>query len=121
MAPIVVIGHLITSTPSARRTLITELAKISFYSLASEPDVVKYAITVPRDPADETSIYVVEQYRTQAALTTHMSSPAVSSILSFFAANPSLLAGPGKVYTMDHQSGYTSPSAARASDAVIAF
>lgn len=61
MSSLVVVGVLKTTSKEARQKVLDQFAKIVKYSEAQEPGVVKYAITVPRDESDETTIYAIEE------------------------------------------------------------
>ena len=62
MASHVVVGHLKATDLAARQKIIDQFKVIVGYSRSDEPGVHRYAITVPRDTADETSIYAIEEY-----------------------------------------------------------
>lgn len=61
MTTLVVVGVLKTTSKEARQQVLDQFAKIVDYSKAQEPGVVKYAITVPRDESDQTTIYAIEE------------------------------------------------------------
>lgn len=41
--------------------VVNALTKVSIYSKQNEPEVLRYAIALPRDASDDKSVYVVEE------------------------------------------------------------
>ena len=62
MPKIITIGHLTTTGIEARNTLIQSFEQIAEYSRQSEPGVLVYAITIPRDTSDDKTIYMIEEF-----------------------------------------------------------
>lgn len=60
MAPILAITHLTTVDPQARQKVIDRLTKVADFAQNLEPDVIRFAVTIPRTE-DDTSIYVIEE------------------------------------------------------------
>lgn len=58
---VVVVGHLKTTSKEARDKTIKQFEAIVKYSEAQEPGVHRYAITVPTDETDDTTIYAIEE------------------------------------------------------------
>ncbi|KAF2837369.1 hypothetical protein M501DRAFT_937871 [Patellaria atrata CBS 101060] len=107
MAPILVIGHLTTSTAEAREKIINALSQIMEYAKAKEPGVTKYCITVPQDTEDATSVFVIEEYADQAAFDSHMAPTVLAPILDIFQSEPGLLKSPPAVQTLEPVHGFT--------------
>ena len=61
MSTLVVVGHLVATSKDARQKVLDQFSKIVDFSRSDEPGVLSYAITVPRDEKDETSIYAIEE------------------------------------------------------------
>lgn len=57
----VVVGHLKATSKSARQQVLEQFETIVKFSQADEPGVLRYAITIPRDTTDETTIYAIEE------------------------------------------------------------
>lgn len=57
----VVVGHLKTTSKNARQQVLERFETIVNFSGPEEPGVLRYAITVPRDATDETTIYAIEE------------------------------------------------------------
>lgn len=61
MASHVVVGHLQTTGKDARQKVLDQFEAIANFSKSQEPGVLRYAITVPRDASDETTVYAIEE------------------------------------------------------------
>ncbi|KAF2476713.1 uncharacterized protein BDR25DRAFT_339625 [Lindgomyces ingoldianus] len=121
MPSIVVIGHLTAANKEARQTVLDALTKVSQYSKQSEPGVLRYAITVPRDVSDEKSIYVIEEYADQAVLDSHMGSKAVTDLIAFFTANGDLFGGATNVSTLETSSAFVRPEITKCNDPFMCY
>lgn len=61
MPSLIVVGHLKATSKAARAQILDQFHQIVQYSESEEPGVLRYAITVPQDAADESSIYAIEE------------------------------------------------------------
>lgn len=78
MPGFIIIGYLQTTSKEARtkvrqissqpgtwssdvRQIIEELEVVAEFTRKHEPDTLQYAITIPIDESDETSVYVIEE------------------------------------------------------------
>lgn len=61
MSSLIVVGHLKATSKIARDQILDQFHQIVQYSRTEEPGVLRYAITVPQDEVDETSIYAIEE------------------------------------------------------------
>ncbi|ORY09229.1 hypothetical protein BCR34DRAFT_487621 [Clohesyomyces aquaticus] len=122
MPSTVVVGHLTAANKGARQKIINAVTKVSQYSKQSEPGVLRYAVTIPRDASDETSVYVIEEYANQAALDAHMGCKAVTDLISDFTENgATLFGGATNVYTSETSSAFVRPEITQCSDPFIAY
>lgn len=75
------------TNPASPFQYIAKLAATSAYSKANEPGVLSYAVCVPRDEADQKTIYMLEAYTDQAALDAHMKIDNVTEMIKWMGAN----------------------------------
>lgn len=61
MASHVVVGHLVTTGKDARQKVLDQFEVIANFSRSQEPGVLRYAIAMPTDASDETTIYAIEE------------------------------------------------------------
>ncbi|ROT38012.1 hypothetical protein SODALDRAFT_344835 [Sodiomyces alkalinus F11] len=85
---IVVIATVPTSSVEKRDELIKQLLGAADAAQNNEPGTLKYAVCVPRDPAKETDIWMIEEYADKAALDQHMSLPTITAMAAWIGANP---------------------------------
>lgn len=64
---------------------------------------------------------MIEEYASQTALDAHMASKAVTDLIAFFGANPTLFGGAPTVTTSETSSAFTRPEAAKATDPFITY
>ncbi|KAF2264444.1 hypothetical protein CC78DRAFT_568364, partial [Lojkania enalia] len=121
MPSIVVIAKLLTAGGDARQSVIDALDKVSKYSKANEPGVLRYMLTVPRDSLDDKSVYVFEEYADQAALDAHMGTKATADLIAYFGTNSSLFSGSPDIATCETSSSFARPECATATDPYIAY
>lgn len=62
MGRMMTIGHLTTADKDARDKVIKAFEDIVQYSKDNEPGVSIYAITIPTNPSDQRTIYMIEEY-----------------------------------------------------------
>jgi quinol monooxygenase YgiN len=75
--------------------LIAIFKDITDYSYKNEnPGVIRYVTLIPTDASDETSVYMLEQYKDQAALDAHLSSAPVQKLLKFFGDESPIVGAP---------------------------
>ncbi|KAF2735571.1 hypothetical protein EJ04DRAFT_511689 [Polyplosphaeria fusca] len=117
----VVIAKLNTANGEARQTVINALAKVQEFSKPNEPGVLRHATLVSRDPSDDKSLYVIEEYADQAAFDGHMAAKATTDLISNFEANPSLFAKPTEISMSDISSSFVRPECARAADPFVGY
>ncbi|KAF2119293.1 hypothetical protein BDV96DRAFT_342530 [Lophiotrema nucula] len=92
---VVTTAHLQVKSKEARDKLIAIFNEITEYSRENEnPGVNRYVTLVPTDPANETSLYMLEQYKDQAASDAHLQTPPVQKLLKFFTDEEPLIAPP---------------------------
>jgi len=120
MSSVFIIGHLQTNSEEARNQIIGELDKVAQFTLQNEPGTYKYAITIPKDESDETSIYVIEEYADQASFATHQTSSAFKDLVNF-AENENLYAEEPVVYELTPFHILTRPKVLTHNDPYIVF
>lgn len=138
MPKIITVGHLTTTSIEARNTLIESFEKIAEYSKQSEPGVSVYAITVPRDPSDDTTIYMIEEfvivtnihkictlmnplrYSDQATSDAHLASKPVQDLIALFGSKP-VLAGAPLVYQLEPIYSFSKAHVSQVTDPHIVF
>ncbi|KAF1988050.1 hypothetical protein K402DRAFT_392323 [Aulographum hederae CBS 113979] len=121
MAPFLVVGHLTMKSPGARQKVIDALTKAMHFAQESEPGVTKYCITIPKDDADQNTVFAIEEYASKAASDSHMTTSAVQDLISLLSTNPDILESPPKVYTLDQAFGFTRPETANHENPFILF
>ncbi|KAF2000651.1 hypothetical protein P154DRAFT_563136 [Amniculicola lignicola CBS 123094] len=121
MPSIVVIAELKAATKEARQTIIGALANVGQYSKANEPGVTRWAVFLPRDISNETSIYAIEEYANQAAFEQHMGCKVVTDLIAFFTANGTLFGGEGVITTSETQTAFAKSELATANDPFISY
>lgn len=83
------------------------LIAISNWSRDNEPDgVTKYAVCVPRDEADTTSVWVIEEYKDQTAFDSHMASSMVVDMIKWMSSG-NILDGEPEMHMLDYLNGLT--------------
>jgi quinol monooxygenase YgiN len=87
--------------------VIEQLNKVHTFSLVQEPGVLKHCSIIPRDPSDTKSLYVLEEYASQAALDSHTASPAVKSLQSWFSREPAVFEDPTQILSLEPFCGFT--------------
>ncbi|KXJ93417.1 hypothetical protein Micbo1qcDRAFT_232948 [Microdochium bolleyi] len=91
-------AHLQAKSRDARGELLGFFANITAYAREHEAGgVLRYVATVPWDEADETSIYMIEQYADQAAWDAHSRTPPVQALVQHLGAGGAL-ASPPEIY-----------------------
>ncbi|PGH27154.1 hypothetical protein AJ80_01110 [Polytolypa hystricis UAMH7299] len=118
MTTVFVLGQLCLGTAANRHKALDLFRDIAQYALEHEPGVFKYYITVPRDPADDTSIYVFEEYANQAVVDAHFLTPPVQRLVNYLQSDPDILAP--LVYTLKPFLSFTR-STALPSDPTIMY
>ncbi|OCK75613.1 hypothetical protein K432DRAFT_308112 [Lepidopterella palustris CBS 459.81] len=118
MTSTVVIGHLTTAGKEARQKVCSG-SSISKYSREQEPGVTRYAVSIPRDPQDEKSVYVIEEYANQETLDAHIWSFAVIHMMKLLLSDGSVFGEAPDVYTMEPVFSFSRPEILKASDPYI--
>ncbi|KAL1895252.1 hypothetical protein Sste5346_005398 [Sporothrix stenoceras] len=80
---------------------ISKLAATSAYSKANEPGVLTYSVCLPRDEADQKTIYMVEAYADQAAFDAHMQIPLVKDMIQWMGGPEPVLESAPTVLELD--------------------
>ncbi|KAI8626454.1 hypothetical protein F5Y19DRAFT_446584 [Xylariaceae sp. FL1651] len=91
---ILVVAYLPMKDIAARNEQIRRLTIASEYGFENDPDTAKYTIMVPRDETDQTSVWVFEEYASQAALDVHTEWPPVKDIIAFMMSENPLAGAP---------------------------
>ncbi|ERS95809.1 hypothetical protein HMPREF1624_07885 [Sporothrix schenckii ATCC 58251] len=84
-----------------RDEYIAKLAATSAYAKAHEPGVLTYAVCLPRDEADQKTIYMIEAYADQAALDAHMQIDLVKDMIAWMGGPAPVLEGAPTVLVLD--------------------
>ncbi|KAM0420979.1 hypothetical protein ACHAPT_011222 [Fusarium lateritium] len=113
----VIISRFVAVSKEARQTVVNGLSKVA-QSAQQLPGVVRYAITIPRDEADEKSISVIEEYSDQAAFNSHLGSKATTDLIALLSAG-ALLESPPTVSTFQTTSSYARSEVLNANDPYI--
>ncbi|KAF2643301.1 hypothetical protein P280DRAFT_446753 [Massarina eburnea CBS 473.64] len=121
MTVTVVIAQLIAADKESRKTIIGALKKTGEHSRRREPEVTRYAICLPRDESDEKSVWVIEEYASQAGFDAHMGSQAVKDLIAFFGANATLFGGAPDISTSEVNSTFTRPETTKADNPWICY
>ncbi|CAK7212810.1 hypothetical protein SCUCBS95973_001587 [Sporothrix curviconia] len=66
-----------------REEFLAKLAATARFSLANEPGVLSYVVCVPRDEADEKTLYMIEVYTDQATFDAHMKTEIVQGMVQW--------------------------------------
>lgn len=80
---------------------IAKLAATSAYSKANEPGVLTYSVCLPRDEADQKTIYMIEAYADQAAFDAHMKIDLVLDMIKWMGGPEPVLEAPPTVLELD--------------------
>jgi len=94
MPSIVTTAHLQTKSKAARDELIKVFHEITEYSRANEPEVLRYITCIPADVSNETSLYMIEEYASQAVSDAHLASQPVQKLLKYFETEQPLTGAP---------------------------
>ncbi|KIW03995.1 hypothetical protein, variant 2 [Verruconis gallopava] len=98
---IVTFAHLQAKDKASRDKLIEIFHEITEFSRANEnPGVSRYVTLIPTDTSNETSIYMLEQYRDQAACDSHFQQPPVQKLVKYM-TEESPLTGPPEVHNLN--------------------
>ncbi|OAA57630.1 Dimeric alpha-beta barrel [Niveomyces insectorum RCEF 264] len=92
--PKLVFAVLPTVGGKLREEYVAKMAAVSEYAKTSEPGVLTYAVCLPRDEADQKTVYAIEIYQDQAALDAHMQTANVKDLIAWMGANPVLAKAP---------------------------
>jgi len=118
MPSIVTTAHLQTKSKDARDKLTAIFNEITEYSRANEPKVLRYITCVPMDTANETSLYMVEEYADQAASDAHLQTAPVQKLLKHFEAEQPL-AGAPEILNLSPSIDFRRPTATAATSSTL--
>ncbi|KIH90813.1 hypothetical protein SPBR_00978 [Sporothrix brasiliensis 5110] len=99
--PKLVFAILPTVGGKVRDEYIAKLAATSAYAKAHEPGVLTYAVCLPRDEADQKTIYMIETYADQGALDAHMQIDLVKDMIAWMGGPAPVLEGAPTVLALD--------------------
>ncbi|KAH7119865.1 hypothetical protein B0J11DRAFT_71625 [Dendryphion nanum] len=120
MSSLVVIAQIPTAGGEAKKTVFNLLSKISEAVKANEPDAYRYAITEPRQ-GDDKAIWMVEEFKDQAAYDSHLASEPIVNLYKFIGENPALISGTPNIIIAEASSAFTRPEVTNSTDPFIVF
>ncbi|KAF9694462.1 hypothetical protein EKO04_007230 [Ascochyta lentis] len=117
MSSTVIIRQFVAVSKEARKKVIDALAHVA-QSSQHTAGILKHAVTIPRDQHDEKSIFVIEEYASQAAYDSHIASRSSEDLLALL-AKTTLLASPPDSLSFHVTSSYSRQETTKAKDPYI--
>ncbi|KAF2671539.1 hypothetical protein BT63DRAFT_453935 [Microthyrium microscopicum] len=118
MPPFICVGKISPKTPSARQQFITTFESVIAHTTAHEPDVTKYALTVPLDEPDSLALYIIEEYKSQASFDAHVKTAPVLALIKTI-SDQSIQTSPVHVTMADPLLGVDRPTVSSFSDPLV--
>ncbi|KAF2709913.1 hypothetical protein K504DRAFT_430016 [Pleomassaria siparia CBS 279.74] len=115
MSPIVTTARIVCKDRESRVKALDVFHKIVEFSEPNEPGVLRYVVTLPVEDTTGTVLYMIEEYASQEASDSHLSTAPVKALIELFTTGD-VLAGAPEVSTLPIVFNKTAKQAPSVSD-----